>query len=335
MLEGSVRKGGDRLRITAQLIDATNGSHLWADRFDGTLEHVFELQDTVATSVAGVIEPALKGAEMQRSARRPTADLTAYDLYLRAAAALMHWDKTGLLRALDLLGQALERDPVYGSALSSVAVCYMQSHLNGWGENQERDRSQGLDHARRALRAAADDPGAVDDPGVLCDVAYVLGYFERDINPAIDFIDRSLQLNPSSAIGWTRSGWLRLWNGQHELAIKHFETSSRLNPRRRHPALFGIATSHFFARRLEEAAARFLPLVEQSPNWAPGHRFLASCYAHMGRLDEAHDIINTLGKITPVIIPGAEHWRIPKDREFFLAGLRLAAQSRGMPQTRG
>jgi adenylate cyclase len=320
VLEGSVRKGGDRLRITAQLIDATNGSHLWADRFDGTLEHVFELQDTVATSVAGVIEPALQGAEMQRSARRPTADLTAYDLYLRAAAALMHWDKPGLLRALDLLGQALERDPLYGSALSSVATCYMQSHLNGWSEDQEQDRSQGLDYARRALRAA------VDDPRVLGDVAYVLGYFERDINPAIDFIDRSLELNPSSAIGWTRSGWLRLWNGQHELAIKHFETSSRLNPRRRHPALFGIAASHFFARRLEEAAAMFLLSVEQSPNWAPGHRFLASCYAHMGRLDEAHDIINTLGKITPVIIPGAEHWRIPKDREFFLAGLRLAAQ---------
>ena len=151
---------------------------------------------------------------MQRSARRPTADLTAYDLYLRAAAALMHWDKPGLLRALDLLGQALERDPLYGSALSSVAVCYMQSHLNGWGENQERDRSQGLDHARRALRAAADDPGAVDDPGVLCDVAYVLGYFERDINPAKDRQairhrdHRSLAAAQSKLCHWLDAQWL-------------------------------------------------------------------------------------------------------------------------------
>jgi adenylate cyclase len=156
-------------------------------------------------------------------------------------------------------------------------------------------------------------------------VAHVLGYFERDINPALALIDRALKLNPSHAIGWERSGFLRLWNGQANLAIEHFERSFRLNPRRKAPS-FPIGLAHFFARRLDKAAALLLLSLQELPNWAPTYRFLASCYAHMGRLDDAQDMVKRLREITPVVIPGAEHWRIPEDREFYLGGLRLAAR---------
>jgi TolB-like protein/class 3 adenylate cyclase len=323
VLEGSVRKAGNRMRIAAQLIDGVSGAHLWADHFDGPMEDVFELQDSVALSVAGMIEPTLQAAEMLRSAQRPTDDLTAYDLYLRARAAAQSWDKQGVLRALDLLGQALERDPYYGSALALVAACQQNLHVNGWAEDQEAIRQQGVEYASRALRAAA------DDPYVLGDAAYVLGYFERDINPALALIDRSLELNPSFAIGWSRSAWLRLWNGQTDLAIEHFEKSLRLNPRRKAPASFGIGVAHFFARRLDQAAATLLLSLQENPNWAPTYRFLASCFAHMGRSRDAQDMVRRLREMTPVLVPTAEHWRIPEDREFYLAGLRLAAGEAG------
>jgi adenylate cyclase len=318
VLEGSVRKSGNRLRISAQLNDAVSDTHLWADHFDGPMEDVFELQDSVALSVAGVIEPTLQAAEMLRSAQRPTHDLTAYDLYLRAQADAQFMDKQGFLRALDLLGQALERDPYYGSALAFVAICHQHFHVNGWNEDQERDRQLGLEYARRALRAAG------DDPYVLVAAAFVFGYFERDINPAFVLIDRSLELNPSFALGRLRSGWLRAWSGQADRAIEHFEKSLRLNPRRKAPASFGIGVAHFFARRLDKAATILSLALQDHPNWAPTYRFLASCFAHMGRSRDAQDMVQRLRELTPVLIPTAEHWRIPEDREFYLAGLRMA-----------
>jgi TolB-like protein len=319
VLEGSIRKGGSRLRIAGQLIDAINGAHLWADHFDGLLEDVFELQDNVATSVAGVIEPAVQAAEIRRSIQRPTADVTTYDLYLRARAEAMSWEESRVLRALDLLGQVLRRDPYYASALALSAGCHQNLHLGGWSEDKERARQQSVDLARRALRVAG------DDPYVLAEAAFVIGYFEHDINPAIALIDRSVELNPSFAIGWLRSGWLRLWAGQVDLGIEHFAKSLRLNPLRPAPPSFGIAVGHFFAGHLERAAAMLRLSLQENPTWPPCYRFLASCCAHLGRLDEAHAIVKRLRDITPLVIASAEHWRIPEQREFFLEGLRLAA----------
>jgi adenylate cyclase len=320
VLEGSVRKAGDRMRITAQLIDATSGAHLWADRFDGSLEDVFELQDKVAISVAGVIEPTLQAAEIRRSAERPTDDPTAYDLYLRAMAHALTWEKQELIKAIDLLGQATERDPHYGPALALAARCRQDLHVNGWHEDPEANRREGIDLARRALH------GAGDDPFVLGNSAFVLAYYGEDIDVAIELVDRALVLNPSFARGWVVSGWLRLWTGQPEPAIDHFETSLRLSPRAGGGAAFvGIGIGHFFARRLENAKAMLLRSLQEHPSWAPTYRFLAACYAHMGRLNEAHGMIERLRAITPLIVPGATHWRDPEQREFYLEGLRLAA----------
>src|SRR5215475_11214644 len=141
VLEGSVRKANGRLRITAQLIDAESGGHLWADRFDGLLEEVFELQDNVALSVAGVIEPTLRVAEQHRSIRRPTDDLTAYDLFLQGRVALESVDREGTMRALELVGQALERDPNYGSALAAAARCQCSIYLSVWTNDLEATRN--------------------------------------------------------------------------------------------------------------------------------------------------------------------------------------------------
>jgi adenylate cyclase len=318
VLEGSVRKGGNRIRITAQLIETLSGAHLWADRFDGLLEDVFELQDQVAISVAGVIEPAVQTAEIRRSSDRPTNDLTAYDLYLQALAQFP--SERGIVAALDLLRRAIELDPHYASALAGAAFCHMRLHLSGWSKDPNADQREGIDLARRAIQVAG------DDPGVLAWSAYVLAYFGEDIDAAIQLIDRALALNPSFAYGWLWSGWLRLWAGQPLLAISHFEASLRLSPHARTASIvMGIGVAYFFAQRFEDAVAMLLRALQEQPDWAPTYRMLAACYAHMGRPDDAANIIERLRAITPLIVPGATHWRKPEHRELYLSGLRLAA----------
>jgi TolB-like protein len=320
LLEGSVRRAGGRVRITAQLIEAETGSHLWADRFDGSLEDVFELQDQVAISVAGVIEPALEAAEIRRSASRPTNDLTAYDLYLRALALSFSWGRDDLMQALGLLEQAIARDPRYGLALIEAASRYTELHVNGWYEDCDAICRKGVELARRAIEASP------DDPNVLNKAARALAYFGEDIGAAIALLDRSLKLNPNSARAWMWGGWIRLWAGQPDLAIKNFEASLRLNPRLpRTNSLMGIGVAHFFARRFEEAAAALLQSLQEKPNWVPSYRFLASCYAHMGRLDEAEETVKRLRTLTNAVIPSVTHWRNAEHRELLLSGLHSAS----------
>jgi adenylate cyclase len=319
LLEGSVRKAGDRVRITAQLVHATNGAHLWADRFDGSLDDIFELQDRVASGVAGIIEPTLQAAEIRQSGERPTSELTAYDLYLRALPYTYAWERESTLAALALLRRAIERDPSYGPALAVAAFRHWQFDLNGWAEDRENNRRKALDFAQRAVRAAA------GDSAVLANAAPVLGYFGEDIGAAIGMIDRSLAVNPSYARGWLFSGWLRLWAGQTDLAVKHFETSARLNPRADAFKLTGIGQAHFFDRQFDDALEKLLTARLEFPNHAMTYRFLASCYAHMRRLDEAREVVKCLRAITPAVVPTYLAYRNPEHRELLLSGLRVAA----------
>jgi adenylate cyclase len=320
VLEGSVRKGGNRVRITAQLIEALSDAHLWADRFDGSLDDIFELQDQVANSVAGVIEPTLRAAEIRRSAERPTNDLTAYDLYLRALQYSQSADREGIVEALQTLGLATKLDPRYGAALALAAGYHADLYVNGWADDPEGNRREGVELARRALRATG------DDPGVLARAAYVFGNLGEDIDAAIALVDRAVEINPSFATGWYHSGWLRLWAGQADLAIEHFAISSRLSPHER-PArvMLGMGIGHFFARRFDEARAMLLRSLQHRPGWPPNYRFLAACCAQMGRLDEARDVVGQLRALTPLVVPSAAHWRNLEQRELYLSGLRLAA----------
>jgi TolB-like protein len=321
VLEGSVRKAGQRVRITAQLIDALAGTHLWADHFDGSLEDLFDLQDKVAVSVAGVIEPALLAAEIRRSAARPTTDLSAYDLYLRALAAFYPIiTKERILEVLGLLDQAIAIDRHYGPALSWAAVGNLLLVDNGWAEEPERSRLKGVALARQALQVAQ------NDPGILANAAFVLGFFDEDIGAMIALVDRAIALNPSYARGWYLSSFLRLFAGRIDRAIEHVETSLRLSPRRRmgHP-LFALGLAHFFKRQFDEAAANLLLSIQDQPDFPYAYRALAACYAHMGRLDEARAIVTRLRAITLLVVPSHLPWRDPEHRELLLSGLRLAA----------
>ena len=313
-----MRKAGNRVRITGQLIDTTTGAHLWADRFDGSLEDVFEIQDKVASSVAGVIEPALQAAETACSAGRPTTDLSAYDLYLRAYATLLSSARQ-IPEALRLVEQAIARDPRYGPALAWAAFCCLRLVLDGRSEDPEADARRGADFARRALEVAG------DDPGILANAALALAYFGEDIGAMMALVDRALALNPNYAGGWQISGILRLWAGQPDIAIEHAEVSLRLSPRARvGTSLALIGAAHLLRRRFDEAVPRLLLAIQEDPSFREPYRFLAACYAHMGRLDEAREIVRRLRAITSLVIPDASFAPDPEYRELLLSGLRLA-----------
>jgi TolB-like protein len=319
ILEGSVRKAGGRVRITGQLIEALSGTHLWADRFDGTLEDVFDLQDKVAIRVAGVIEPALQAAETVRSASRPTADLTAYDLYLRAYAMSMSSARQ-IPEALRLSEQAIARDPRYGPALAWAAHCSYRLLLDGRSEDRDAERLKSAEFARRALEVAG------DDPAVLVNAADVLAYFGEDIGAILALVERALALSPNFARGWHVSSSLRVWAGQPDIAIEHAEASLRLSPRARvGPSVFLIGAARFLSRRLDEAVPKPLLAIQEDPSLPVSYQFLAACYAHMDRLDDAHEIVARLRAITSVVIPDVSYLRNAEHRELFLSGLRLAA----------
>jgi TolB-like protein/DNA-binding SARP family transcriptional activator/predicted ATPase/class 3 adenylate cyclase len=319
VLEGSVRKAGDRVRITGQLIGAQTGAHLWADRFDGSLEDVFELQEKIASSVAGAIEPALQAAEAARSAGRPTDDLTAYDLYLRAYA--MVWSSARQIpEALRLMELAIARDPRYGPALAWAAYCCVRLLRDERSEDREADSLKGADFARRALEVAG------DDPGTLANAAQALAYLGEDIGAMMALVDRAVALNPSFARGWHISGTLRDWAGQPKIAIEHAETALRLSPRARvGPSLLVIGAAHFYSRRFGEAVPKLLVAIQEDPSFPAPYRILAACYAHMGRLGDARETVMRLRAITPVVIPDAGYLRNGEHRELFLSGLRLAS----------
>ena len=318
VLEGSVRKGGNRVRITAQLVETETGAHLWADRFDGSLEDIFDLQDQVAISVAGVIEPALRAAEIKRALNRSTTDLTTYDLCLRAVRWHSLMTKEGIVEALALYERANAIDRHYGPALSGAASCHLRLVADGWAVDGETSRRKAIELARQALAAE-------NDPAVVTTAAFVLAQLGEDINVMIGLVDRALQLNPSFARGWFDSGAMRLWAGDLDRAVEHMETALRLSPRERigTPLLY-LGMAHFFTRRFEEAASKFLMDIQDRPGRPRPYQYLAACYAHMGRIDEARAIIARLRAITPLVVPNELPLRNPEHRELLLSGLRLA-----------
>src|SRR5271170_1069831 len=320
VLEGSVRKAGNRVRITGQLIDAQTGAHLWADRFDGSLEDVFELQDKVASSVAGIIEPALQAAETARSASRPTNDLTAYDLYLRAYA-IIFTSARNMSQALALLTQAIAHDPNYGPALALAAICCLRLVNDDSSEDADTDRRSGVDFARQALEVAR------DDPGTLANAAFALACFGEDIGTMTALVDRALAFNPSFARGWFISSCLRLWVGQPDLAIEHAEEAQRLSPRSQTASpSYVVGAAHFISRRYEDAVPKLRLAIQEVPSFPTPYRYLAACYAHLGRIDEARETIARLGAITTATMLKFPHpLRNPEHRELLLSGLRLAA----------
>ena len=273
----------------------------------------------MAVSVAGVIEPTLQVAETARLAQRPTDDLTAYDLYLRAYA-MFFTSARQIPEALRLLEQAIEYDPSYGPALAWASVCCVRLCMDGRSHDLEADSRKGADFARRSLQVAG------DDPGVFANAALALAFFGEDIGAMMTLVDRALSLNPSFARGWYVSACLRHRADQPELAIEHAEAAFRLSPRAQVGFSFTIiGAAHFLSRRFDKAIATLLLAIQEDPDYPPPYRFLACCYAHMGRLDEAREIVRRLRAITPLVAPSFSQIRNADYRELILSGLRLAA----------
>ena len=221
--------------------------------------------------------------------------------------------------ALRLMEQAIERDPHYGPALAFAALCCHRLLLDGRSGDPAADRRKGADFAKRALEVAGDD--AV----VLGYAAVVLASFGEDIGTMIGLVDRALALNPNYARGWTISGLLRLWAGEPDVAIDHVDVALRLSPRARvGPSLLILGGAHFFSRRFNAAVPKLLLGVQDDPSFPIAYQILAASYAHMGRLDEARDVVRRLRAVTPVVIPPVTQFRNPEHRELLLSGLRLA-----------
>jgi pentatricopeptide repeat protein len=227
---------------------------------------------------------------------------------------------TQIPETIRLLEQAIERDPSYGPALSLAALCCIRLTSAGWSEDPEADNRRGAEFDRRALQAAG------DDPAVLASSAVVLAMLGEDIGIMMVLIDRALALNPSFARGWFQSGRIRLMAGQADLAIEHIEASLRLSPRARVGFPFSvIGHAHFVSRRYDKAVPNLLLAIQDDPSFPPAYQTLAACYAHMGRIEEAREIVRQLRAITPMVVRSATHWRNSEHRELFLSGLRLAA----------
>jgi adenylate cyclase len=267
-----------------------------------------------------VIEPALQVAEQRRAARRPTDDLTAYDLYLRGLSNYSVFAKTENLRALNVLEQAISRDPDYGPALALSAASRLHIDINVWTADLASNRCQAIEAARHALDVCE------GEPGVLVNVAFVLAYFGEDIDAMLALVDRAVASNPSYARGWYLGGLIRLWAGDPDRAVADIEKSVRLNPRDRLGVqTFLIGTAHFFSHRFEQAVATLLVAAQEHPGWPSTYRFLASSYAHLGRLRDAEHAVARLRTVTTTLMPtSVEQYRKPEYRELYLSGLRLA-----------
>jgi TolB-like protein/tetratricopeptide (TPR) repeat protein len=249
VLEGSVRKAGNRVRITGQLINAATGAHLWADRFEGTLEDVFDLQDQVTESVVGAIAPRLEKAEIERAKRKPTESLDAYDYFLRGMAGVHTWERAAHEEALSHFYKAIELDPNFASAYGMAARCYSWRKVCGWMVEPEKETAEAVRLSRRAAELGRDDALA------LCTAGIGLGFVAGLLEDGDALIEQALALNPNLAWAWLFSGWLKVWRGEPDVAIEHAMRAMRLSPHDPHSFNMQsvVAAAHFFTGRYEEA----------------------------------------------------------------------------------
>jgi adenylate cyclase len=326
VLEGSVRKAGERIRITAQLIEASTGHHIWADSFDGTMESVFELQDKLTERVVLAIEPTLRAVEIDRTKGKPTDSLDAYDLYLRSLPPLAAQTEQSLKEAEAWLQKAIHIDPSYGDALAALADCVAAATLNGWRPDPKQGVDEACEYARRAV-------GADSRNGeTLATAAWAYG-LSRRFEPAMDWAEQALHLLPTSVHVLQHCGALFVCAGESDMAIKQFEAAQRLSPvdPRAYIALSGLALAHFFAGRFEETVRRTRRILAEWPSHNISRRYLAAALGHLGRLEEAQAVIAELLRSQPNSCltrsrqSGYRHqWML----DLYIDGLKLA----GLPE---
>jgi tetratricopeptide (TPR) repeat protein len=324
VLEGSVRNAAEHVRITGQLIDATTGGHLWADRFEGSLGDIFELQDRITEEVVGAIAPQLERAEIERAKRKPTENLDAYDYYLRAMASSYPGTREAINEALPLFYKAIELDPDFASAYAMAAWCYFWRKLNDWMTDRSEEIAEGTRLARRAVELGRDDAVALARSGT------ALHHLVGDLDGSIALLDRALLLNPNLGSAWFQSGFLRVWANESDSAIEHFARAMRLSPL--DPEMYrmqtGMALAHLFARRFDDASSWAEKAFRDLPSFLLVVSIIAASHALAGRSDEAQRAMNHLRHLDPTLrISRLTSWlpfRHPEHLSLFIDGLRKA-----------
>jgi tetratricopeptide (TPR) repeat protein len=326
VLEGSVRRAAKRVRISGQLIDTSTGAHLWADRFDGQLDDIFDLQDKVATSVVGAIAPRLEEAEIERAKRKPTHSLDAYDCYLRAMASYYEWTRESTDETLRLCYRAIELEPSFASAYGLAARCHAWRKTHG--RVAERDVAEAARLARKAVELGKDDALVLAAGGIA--LAHVVG----DLDGGIALIDRALALNPNLAHAWHFSSFVRNYLGEPEAAIEHSAQAMRLSPFDPLLArmLAATALSLVLTDRYDEASSWAEKAMQARLDDVPALRVAAASHALAGRLEPARQYLARLRQLDPTIRIGNIATRMPFRRVEHLAKVAEGLRKSGLPE---
>ncbi|WP_292549339.1 BTAD domain-containing putative transcriptional regulator [Mesorhizobium sp.] len=328
VLEGSVRKAGSRLRVAGQLIEAASGVNLWADRFEGGVSEVFELQDLVASSVIGAISPRLEQAEMARAKRKPTESLDAYDHYLRGMASLYRWTREGLEAALPQFYKAIELDPDFAAAEGAAAWCYFWRMANGWMTDPQKETAEVSRLAGNVAIAGQDDAVALAFSGL------ALGYVIGDYEAGSALADRALVLNPNCAAAWSASGCLKACHDDPDIAIEHLSRARRLSPL--DPLTFFMqcftAFAHFTAGRYDAAWPIAEAASRAQPYYLTGLRVAAASNAMAGRLDAASKHIAGSLRLDPELTLSNLKHRVGLIKPDYFARYVEALRLAGLPE---
>ncbi|KGE00371.1 CadC-family transcriptional regulator [Achromobacter sp. RTa] len=328
VLEGSWRKSSNRVRTSAQLIDATTGILHWAGRFEGVFGDIFELQDQITESVVGAIAPQLERAEIDRAQRKPTENLDAYDYYLRGMAKLHQGTRETIDQALQLFHKAIASDPDYASAYAMAAWCHCWRRVNNWMTDREKETAEGIRLGRLAVDLGPDDAVALTRGG------HTLGQLGGDTSGAIALLDKALGLNPNLAAAWFLGAFLRLWRGEIEDAVEFFKHAMRLSPR--DPELYrmqaGMAAAHLFLEDFDAAASWAEKAYQNLPSFQMAVAVGTASYALSGRANEAERGLAHLRQINPALrLSTLSDWMpfcLPRSLAILASGLRAA----GLPE---
>ena len=326
VLEGSVRKAGNRVRITGQLIDATTGAHLWADRFDSQLEDIFDLQDQVTSRVIGAIFPRLERAEIERAKRKPTESLQAYDYYLRALSSFYQFTREGNIEAVELSEAANAIDPEFAAAYAIGAYAYLQRKFFDWRSDAAHERSEAQRLVRRAVELDK------DDPTVLARAGQVISELMGEVEEGAALLSRAIDLDPNLVIARYSRGGEHLLRGEVDAALEQYHLAARLSPLDplRFFAQTGIAYAHFMAGRYDEGSSWARSAVLERPNYLNAQLILAACLAMSGRVEEARVISARMVQLKPGLRISRlkTRFRRAQDTERLSQACRLA----GMPE---
>jgi TolB-like protein/class 3 adenylate cyclase len=328
VLEGSVRKAGGRVRITGQLIESESGTHLWADRFDGPLEGIFDLQDQITTSVVGIVSSKVNQAEIVRALRKPVSNLDAYDSYLRGVAKWQERNRDANDEALRLFYRAIDLDPAFPAPYAMAARCYNTRKVQGWVHDKEKEVAE----ARRlAMKAAS---LGQDDERSLASAGQTLAWVCRDYEVGEILVDQAVSLNPNSAFCWQMRAYVSLYLGKHEEAIEQIAKVFRLNPLDPNIATSEaiMANALVLLGRYDESLSWSAKALARQSHWLLGMRIAAIGHALAGNLEEARRLATRMHQLDPGMrISNLREflpYRRPQDVELLIEGMRLA----GLPE---